>query len=166
MIKERKIKPLSVVVLASTLVCMIFIWYRSTLSAIDSTVESTNVLNFFEVFLRGLGLNVELTDFIIRKTAHFCEFALLGCLVMWSAYLLNYKLNINLLPVGLVCLTTAIIDEIIQIYSPGRSCQFGDVILDFCGAVAGIVFFLLVFAVYRNIINRKVNSYGKGNRKK
>lgn len=155
MIKERKIKPFSVVVLVATLACMSFIWYRSTLSAIDSTIESTNVIEFLEIFLKGLGFNVEIADFIVRKSAHFCEFALLGCLLIWSSYLLNYKILINLLPVNLICLFTAITDEIIQIYSPGRSCQFSDVILDFCGAVAGEIFFLLIFAIYFNIKNRK-----------
>lgn len=155
MIKERKIKPFSVLVLVATAACMAFIWYRSTLSAVESTVESTNVLEFFEIFIKGLGLNVEITDFIIRKSAHFCEFALLGCLVMWSSYLLNYKVAINFLPVGIICLATGTIDEIIQIYSPGRSCQLSDVILDFSGAVAGVLFFLLIFLIYYKIKNRK-----------
>jgi VanZ family protein len=134
---------------------MFFIWYRSTLSAVDSTVESTSVLTMFDDIFKWLGFNVELTDFIVRKSAHFCEFALLGCLVIWTFYLFTHKILKNFTSVGFICLATATADEIIQIYSPGRSCQVTDVVLDFSGAVAGVIFFLLIFSIYKIICKNK-----------
>ena len=132
-----------------------FIWVHSLMSAEKSTVESTRVLDFLINFLKSLGINAELTDHIVRKTAHFCEFALLGCLTLWCGYLLNKNIVKLLLPVGGVCLAVAIIDEIIQIFSPGRSCQFSDVILDLSGSICGAVFFILIIIIILLIKKRK-----------
>ena len=133
-----------------------FIWVHSLMSAEKSTVESTRVLDFLINFLKSLGINAELTDHIVRKTAHFCEFALLGCLTLWCGYLLNKNIVKLLLPVGGVCLAVAIIDEIIQIFSPGRSCQFSDVILDLSGSICGAVFFILIILIILLIKKRKI----------
>ena len=132
-----------------------FIWVHSLMSAEKSTVESTRVLDFLINFLKSLGINAELTDHIVRKTAHFCEFALLGCLTLWCGYLLNKNIVKLLLPVGGVCLAVAIIDEIIQIFSPGRSCQFSDVILDLSGSICGAVFFFFIIIIILLIKKRK-----------
>ena len=134
---------------------IIFIWWHSTLTAEESTVESTNVLLFVVNLLKGLGFTPELTDHIIRKSAHFCEFALLGLLTLWSAYLNNKKIIRNLMPIGFVCLATAVIDELVQIGSKGRSAEVTDVALDFCGAVTGVIIFLIIFVIVRLIKKAK-----------
>ena len=141
---------------AVTLLYIGFIWVHSTMSAADSSAESATVLTVLEYFFKTIGLGVELTDFIVRKSAHFCEFALLGFLVISTHYLKNRKIIINLTSIGFICLCVAIIDEIIQIYSPGRSCQVTDVVLDFFGAVAGVCFYLIVYGIYR-VLKRKRN---------
>ena len=133
-----------------------FIWVHSLMSAEKSTEESLNVLEFLTNFLRSIGINAALTDHIVRKAAHFCEFALLGCLTLWCGYLLNKNILKLLLPVGGVCVAVAIIDEIIQIFSPGRSCQLSDVILDFAGSVCGATFFILIILVILLIKKRKI----------
>ena len=48
-------------------------------------------------------------------------------------------------------LAAAICDELIQLTSPGRSCQISDMLLDFCGVLAGALILMLVFRI---IINR------------
>ena len=133
-----------------------FIWVHSLMSAEKSTVESTRVLEFLINFMKSLGISAELTDHIVRKATHFCEFALLGCLTLWCGYLLNKNILKLLLPVGGICLSVAIIDEIIQIFSPGRSCQLSDVILDFTGSICGAVFFILIIIVILLIKKRKI----------
>ena len=80
----------------------------------------------------------------MRKSAHFCEFALLGCLTAWTGFLQNKRIVKNLTSIGFVCLATAVIDEYLQYYSAGRSAQVNDVVLDFAGVVAGLVFFVLI----------------------
>lgn len=160
--KIRKISVFFWILMSVTCLYICFIWIHSTMSASDSTVESTTVMNFLQVILRSIGLRVELTDFVVRKSAHFCEFALLGFLTTCTFYTKNKKIIINLTSIGFICLCVAIIDEIIQIYSPGRSCQVTDVVLDFSGALAGICFYLLFFGIYKLIKKgRNVNKIGK-----
>ncbi|MGN1131232.1 MAG: VanZ family protein [Ruminococcus sp.] len=160
--KNKKMSVIFWVLTSLTCLYIFIIWIHSTMSASDSTVESTAVMNFLQEILRSIGLGVELTDFIVRKSAHFCEFALLGFLTICTFYIKNKKILINLTSIGFICLCVAIIDEIIQIYSPGRSCQVSDVVLDFSGALAGICFYLLIFGIYRLIKKgRNVNKIGK-----
>lgn len=139
----------SIVMLVITGLFIFFIWWQSTLTADESTVESTSVLYFIEKIIKALGFTPELTDHIIRKSAHFCEFALLGLLTIWNGYLRNRKFICNLMPVGFICLSTAVVDELVQIGAKGRSCEVTDVALDFCGAVSGVIIFLIVFGIVR-----------------
>lgn len=151
----KKYSVFSIVMLVITGLYILFIWWHSTLSADESTVESTNVLKIIEDFLRFIGFTPELTDHIIRKTAHFCEFALLGCLAVWNGYLINKKLLKNFTTVGFVCLSAAVVDELIQINSQGRSAEVFDVALDFCGALSGVIFFIIVISIIKFISKAK-----------
>lgn len=126
-----------------------FIWWRSTLTAEDSTVESIGVLHFLKGICKSLGLGVELTDHIVRKSAHFCEFALLGCLSAWTGYLYNHRVLRNLTTVGFVSLAVAVVDEMIQLAPVGRSAEVADVVLDFSGAVAGVIFFIIIVSIVK-----------------
>ena len=158
MISDKKIfkkKVFTALLTILTIAYIFFIWIHSFMSAEASTVESTSVLNFVQVFLRNLGFSLELTDHIIRKAAHFCEFALLGALVLWNSYLFNKSIIKNILSCGFICLATATIDEYIQLFSPGRAGMVTDIILDFSGVIAGYLFFILVYCIYINIKNRE-----------
>ena len=79
--------------------------------------------------------------FVIRKLAHFSEYALLGILAfinLWRVKRLGYR---SLFAALFSCVYAAS-DEIHQLFVPGRACQFTDVLIDTSGAAAGI---LLVF---------------------
>ena len=145
----KKKNALFIILLIITGLFILFIWWHSTLTAEESTVESTIVLKFLKNFLRSIGINAELTDYIIRKSAHFCEFALLGFLTLWTSYAKNKKIIKNLMSCGFICLITAVVDELVQIGSEGRSAEVTDVALDFSGAVAGAVFLILILLIVR-----------------
>ncbi len=156
MIKFFKSKSaFSIIMMIVTAAYIGFIWFNSTMNAEESTVESLSVLDFLNNLLKSVGLGDNLTDNIVRKSAHFCEFALLGCLSTWTGWLLNKRIIRNLTTIGFVCLATAVVDEYIQLFSAGRSAQIDDVLLDFSGAVAGFVFFLLVHLIVRTIKKAK-----------
>ena len=75
--------------------------------------------------------NVEHT---IRKLAHFLEFACLG--LLWCKTFASFHVS-NSTSTGyilLLCLLTAVADEYIQLFSPGREGRVMDVLLDFSGA--------------------------------
>ena len=95
---------------------------------------------------------------LIRKGAHFTEYAVLAVLV--ANAIRPYTLPVRpkwLLPIGFSALY-AVTDEIHQYFVPGRACSAVDVGIDTCGAIFGTgVFMLVVFLVSR----RK----GKGERK-
>lgn len=79
----------------------------------------------------SLGKNPEHT---IRKLAHFLEFALLAYL--WCKTYSSFYVSVNMSTgyILFICLFTAVLDEFVQLHSPGRSCQVTDVLLDFSGA--------------------------------
>ncbi|MCH5303676.1 MAG: VanZ family protein [Ruminococcus sp.] len=147
----KKHSLFSKIMLVITALYIGFIWWHSTLTAVESTVESTSVLLFVQNILKSIGLNANLTDYLIRKSAHFCEFALLGCLCLWTSYLHNKRIIKNFMPSGFVCLAVAVADELIQTGSFGRSAEVTDVVLDFFGAVSGALLFIIVISIVKLI---------------
>ena len=114
-------------------VTLCVIWGNSLLGREDSAALSGGLT----AWLRSIGLPV--SDHFVRKTAHFCEFGLLGCeltLLFWLKSGLSFQ---NLCNSAFAALLTAVTDETIQIFS-GRGSQVQDVVLDFAGALTGILF--------------------------
>ena len=77
---------------------------------------------------------------LLRKVAHFTEFACLGSLFLWFFSMLQKP---RLLSLG-CCALAATIDETIQRFVPDRGPSVFDVALDTCGAAFGIVLVLLI----------------------
>lgn len=90
----------------------------------------------------------QLIHFLIRKSAHFCSYGLLGALAFfsWRATLPSFQrwtFRWSLLAV-LLAVTAAGLDEFHQSFVPSRGSSVRDVFLDFAGAV----FFQLVIAIW------------------
>ena len=130
--------------------CIVFIFSNSLQIADVSEGASGRVLGMLQGILRHLGLPGaadRLTMHIVRKLAHFCEYTLEGFLLMlcMRVYTRNYIWHISVPLLGGVL--TALADETIQIYSPGRSSQVTDVWLDSAGVLAGILAALVLMAL-------------------
>jgi len=84
------------------------------------------------------GVDIELGEFnhFVRKSAHFFSYLVLGVLVTNGLKRSEIKGYFGLAVV--ICVLYAVIDEIHQIYVPGRSGQITDVVLDSAGALVGI----------------------------
>ena len=132
--------------LCLTLAAMLFIFSNSTKDAPTSSQQSDKVVDAVrppaEIILPII--NVEPSDSnivsIVRKSAHFLEFALLGCLAFWTVRLWTRKKLLCLaLPFGFSAVT-ALIDETIQLTSPGRAWQLQDIFVDVAGASSGMLF--------------------------
>lgn len=122
-----------------------FIWGHSCMSIARSREESSHVLEFLKPFLELFVGEGNVTLHLVRKLAHFTEFAVLGGVL---ALLLPLTWKGRLL--GAACgLLTGFIDETIQIFSD-RGDQISDVWLDFAGAFFG----LLVFSLLRLLVKR------------
>lgn len=127
-----------------------FIWHNSMADAPHSSRESIFVLHLIQHYLYMLPDVSYLTNGILRKLAHLTEYAWLG-IALYGAFLSlrhSHKVKISLTIAFLV----ASADESIQLFSPGRSAEFRDVLLDTTGAGLGI----LLAAVLAAIWNRAV----------
>ncbi len=105
-------------------VWLLVIWGHSCMPATQSGAESGALLTLVQAFLPHM------TDHILRKCAHFGEYALLG--VFTAAALrtgTHFSWPAALLPGTLA----ALCDETIQLFVPGRSGQIADVWLDTAG---------------------------------
>ena len=137
--------------------CIWFIFSNSMAVADVSSVSSGRVLQLLQAVLRRLGmpgLAQRLTMHLVRKLAHFCEYTLEGFLLMlcMRVYTRQYVRHISVPMLGGVL--TAMADETIQIYSPGRSSQVTDVWLDSAGVLAGILIALVFMALCRMLFHR------------
>lgn len=139
-----------------------FVFINSSLPADLSEEESQGVLDFIYKLLLNFGIDSELSDFIIRKIAHFTEFTALGALYICCAYSFDRLRTIRFLPHALLAgILTAVADEAIQLNVEGRSSQVTDVILDFSGVVFGAGIMLLIFFVYKRIKSRRGKYQGR-----
>lgn len=134
-------------ILTLLLLCNLgFIWGNFLVSKAESRDLSLNVLHLLPGFLQALIPDEEMLLHLVRKAAHFTEFACLGGL---SAGLLALFRKVSFHPVAhLFCggFFVAAVDETIQIFT-GRGSQLQDVWLDFAGFSAGIVLVLAVRAI-------------------
>ena len=132
--------------------CIFFIFSNSLQVADSSENASAWVLELLRHALRGLGLPglaQQLTMHIVRKMAHFCEYLLEGFLLMLClrVYTRHFIRHVSWPVLG--GLLTALTDETIQLFSPGRSSQVLDVWLDFMGVLAGLLVGLFLLALCR-----------------
>lgn len=132
-----------------SLICMGIIFYMSSNTSTESSAQSGRIL----IWLKELIKVQWLSDFIVRKSAHFLEFAGLS-LLLCGAF--TCSCGRKKMALGLVTASAyAATDEIHQIFVDGRSCQFSDWLLDSCGALIGLVFFALFFFLSERIFVRR-----------
>ena len=129
-----KINTRTVIFAAACLLWLAFIFARSLKSADESTMESAWVLELVRKLIPSVSMH------FVRKLAHFTEFFILGCLIFTAVR--------RILPSSAVCLAAAVADELLQSSVPGRSCQISDMLLDFCGSLAGILILFLIMRRY------------------
>lgn len=75
---------------------------------------------------------------IIRKLAHFIEFALLGIFVFLLTRCYDFSLKKSVLIALAFILLYAITDEVHQLFVAGRSGRVKDVFIDFFGGCVGL----------------------------
>lgn len=75
------------------------------------------------------------TRFIIRKTAHFTLYLILGILahLVFSSYNVSKPVIYSVI----FCLLYACSDEVHQIFSDGRTAKLMDIFIDTCGGIVG-----------------------------
>ena len=118
------------------IVYTLFIFSNSLQNAVESSGRSMAVLDIIDKII-GSGV---ITEHMVRKAAHFGEFALLGVIGIgtWRMY------GFGVIYAAFTGLLTAVTDETLQLFSAGRSSQLSDVWIDFSGCLVGILLMLIL----------------------
>lgn len=119
-----------------------FIWGNSLQPAVASSARSGSITAVLAQWVPWL------TEHIVRKTAHYTEYAVLGLLLAWVLYAVLREPRRHLPAVALAGLLVPLLDETIQLFVPGRSGEMRDVWLDCAGVATGL---LLGAALQRGI---------------
>ncbi len=140
-------KSIIYTVLTTLAICAIFV--HSSMPASVSSEESDSVRGFLQIILEKLGLNILLTDHIVRKCAHFIEFFVLGIFseLTFDSYFCNAKKAI--LPTCYLTVIVPLIDETIQLFTLGRSGQVSDIWLDYSGALCAVLILTIILYLKR-----------------
>ena len=139
-----------------SLLMTVLIWFNSSLNAELSGAQSGWVTSLVDHFLRMLTIEIpsDTLSFYVRKGAHFGQFFVLGAL--WFKTFDEIKKDflkpwISALVLGVI---TAIIDESIQIFSPGRAFMVFDIIIDTLGVIMGILGVMVIEQLISNYKKR------------
>lgn len=130
---------------------MLFIFAMSSFGSDSSNAQSSQIIQvlhqvFPNLSSRTSGLDASVLTFIVRKTAHFTEYAILGVLFyFFYRQTLPQKNGLQLFVLAILSsFLYACTDEIHQLFVPGRSGQFTDVLVDTLGAFCGCLLLLAI----------------------
>jgi VanZ family protein len=128
----------------TTLLWVLFIFAFSIQNGESSSLTSSGIAQSVYELLKSLSASTTLTfqdvSLLVRKSAHVFSFTVLMVLVLRVTFnnLKSWKTAS-----WMFCLLIAFLDESIQIFVPGRSSQFSDVVLDMTGATIISILFIL-----------------------
>lgn len=136
---------------AVAFVCWVaLIWGHSLVQGPQSTAESGLVVSLLRPLFEGVGIvDPDLMSFIVRKAAHFSEYAVLGVLARGLVTSLREEGSAPRLPVTVVAALVPVADECLQLFIPGRSGRPQDVLIDLCGMLFGFALFWVASRVAR-----------------
>lgn len=149
------------IILTVTVMAVIFI--LSADNADESNAKSDlisdsiiyNILASFELTEEEIEKLLDNCVVVVRKTAHFAEYAVLGFLL----YAVCASFFIPVVRSALLSFVMgtlyAVSDEIHQYFVPGISCQISDMLLDSAGVICGICALMLMLWFIRRIKNKK-----------
>ena len=134
-----------------TALILCFIWGNSLLPGSISGQFSDWVKDILAMLLPISVPGVTSGGGLLRKIAHFSEFAALGACLAWRFGMLERK-RILALAYGF---GAACVDETIQVFVPDRGPSLRDVAIDTCGVAVGIGLLLLVHIFVKNYHQRR-----------
>lgn len=123
-----------------------FIWGNSAMAGAQSSAISGGVTEFLYRLFPFLPQE-EWVHGLIRKIAHFSEFAALGLLCGGFSFFRTERIPFGILGAGMAA---ACVDETIQLYVPERASSILDVWIDSAGFAFGTAIFLLGYHIIQN----------------
>ena len=155
---SKKIIFIRVLLFVLILLTIWFIWSNSLESASESSAASNSVIEKVKPVIDPHDkIDDDVFVKIVRKAAHFSEFALLGCevyLIVISFEKPDKRLH-KILSTIAVSFPVAVIDELLQLTSEGRSCEFSDMMIDLSGIIAGVLLLSLLCKIILKISKKQ-----------
>ncbi len=140
-----------------------FIFGNSLDTAEKSSQKSGTVTKLIQTVVDVVSPGSTVQEGVIRKIGHFAEFAVLGFLLMLCVRIYTKKYLQNIFIPLFGSLAAGVADEMIQLTSSGRSSEVRDVVIDFSGAVLGIIICILCVILYNRVsYNKKRGRRGSG----
>lgn len=163
---NKKLIILRVACFTLSLLIMVFIFSMSAQDAETSSNTSggliESVIRFFDKGFAELS-QIEQEEyvgkfqFIVRKLAHFSVYLALGfTLSAGMQTFVKLRVFVRTLFAFIIGVLYAILDEIHQIFVPGRSCELRDMLIDSSGILIGSLFIMALFLLIKRIKNKAV----------
>lgn len=144
-LKENRGKILFTIL---TVAFVLFIFSNSLQNGENSSKESGTVVQLLQSLFHSLGITAAVSEHIIRKTAHFCEYAVLGALLGEMLRRYTPRVLQNIFVPLFIGLAVPVADECIQLFSAGRTALVLDVVLDFSGMLTGLALTVLCILLH------------------
>lgn len=162
MFSTIRIYPARVVFALLTIACMVTIFMFSGDNAsassnksgrVTKTAVETFVKDYDEMSPEKQQSVLDKAEHIVRKLAHFSIYTLLGFL---ASFTVGRRRLFSRKSLGVIvfCFLYACSDEIHQLFVPGRSGMFTDVLIDTGGAVTGMLISMAVLFIAGRLIKR------------
>ena len=119
--------------------CWLFvIWGHSLVQGPQSTMESDLVVSVLRPLFEAAGVgDPAAMSLVVRKAAHFLEYAVLGVLGRGMLHARRLERGSSPFPAALMVPLVAVVDECLQLFVPGRSGAVSDVCIDLLGVCLG-----------------------------
>lgn len=131
-----------------SLIPVIMIMAAIFMFSAQNGVQSSHMSDGISDKISDMGFTGNIT-FIVRKSAHFIIYALLGFFTLLHLECYRLKKSGKVIISLLICFLYAASDEFHQLFVSGRSGQFSDVILDTLGSLSGIIVMLCIGFLYK-----------------
>lgn len=153
---KKRLRMLPLAFMAAALAWGVAMFCLSLQTAEQSAALSTGLIAWLLKVLRITGYVPADLDHFVRKTAHFCMFALEGALLTGTflSRRRRWKARRCALTSAAVCAPLCVLNELCQTFAEGRSCEFGDMCIDFAGALCGIVFALIADLCVKRLLKK------------
>lgn len=153
-------KKINILFLSIIMLCIFF--FSSQVSSVSSkssnkiTQTGIKVVNKIggstEKNIKKISNHIDIRT-LVRKSAHFIEFFLLGLLII-NVLKDYFKISWKIILIALfLCILYACSDEIHQLFVPGRTSRIFDILIDTSGSILGI---FLYYICYKFINIRKI----------
>lgn len=153
---KKNIKKVSLVIIL--VLWMAFIFNMSAKNSTQSShISGQLTYSVLDIILKDfrqldIGAKKEIVEglqFVVRKSAHFTAYAVLGAL--WFLILEHFNLKQkSVIAISFVLsVLYAIGDEVHQSFTPGRSCELRDILIDSMGTAFGILMIILITSLLR-----------------